>query len=125
MIYTIDSSNLDSIIGGAVGIGITAIIAAYKTCKSYGISWDLIKTKLIVRSDAARLIKHQDNDAVVTKLCLSDDLVQFLQSLAPNPDGTINEIDAMERIKACIAWQNILIQNENQKNRLKPLEMKK
>ncbi len=124
MIYTIDTADVDAAVWALGTITGTFIIALYKTLSRYGITWDVIKTKLQVRSDAAKLIKKQNDDTVVTKLGLSDELVQFLQDLAPNPDGTINEEDAMERIKTCIAWQNIVIQNDNMK-KLKPLEMKK
>lgn len=124
MIYTIDTSDIDTIVVALGGITGTFGIALYKVLSSYGFTWDVIKTKLQVRSDAAKLIKKQNDDSVVAKLGLSDELVQFLQDIAPNPDGTINEDAAMERIKACIAWQNIVIQNENHKKKLTPLEMK-
>lgn len=124
MIYTIDTSNIDTLIEALGVLTGTFGIALYKVLASYGITWDVVKTKLQVRSDAAKLIKKQNDDSVVAKLGLSDELVQFLQDIAPNPDGTINEDAAMERIKACIAWQNIVIQNENHKKKLTPLEMK-
>ena len=124
MIYTIDTSDVDTVVGAVGAIAGTFCIALYKVTSSYGFTLDVLKTKLQVRSDAAKMIEKQNDDTVVAKLALSDDLVQFLQDLAPNPDGTINEEDAMERIRACIAWQNILIQNGNLK-KLKPLEMKK
>lgn len=124
MIYTVDTENVYTVVGSIAGLVITAAIAVYQTCRSYDIKWDDVKTKLLVRSDAARMIKRQNDDIVVKKLGLSDELVQFLQEIAPNPDGTINTQVAMERIQACIDWQNIVIQNENMK-KLKPLEMKK
>lgn len=122
--YTFDTESIDSMVASLGGLIITVAIAIYQTCKTYGITWDVAKTKMLVRSDAAVLIKHQDDDIVVKKLVLSDELVQFLQEIAPNPDGTINTEVAMDRIKTCIAWQNVVIQNDNMK-KLKPLEMKK
>ncbi len=124
MIYTFDTENVYTAVGSIASLVTIVAIAVYKTCQAYDIKWDDVKTKLLVRSDAARMIKRQNDDVVIKKLGLSDELVQFLQEIAPNPDGTINTQVAMERIQACIDWQNIVIQNENMK-KLKPLEMKK
>lgn len=120
MILTIDTAQLENMLVGA-GVLFGAIIGAiYKICKNFGITWSIIKTKLLVNYDAAKLIKHQDDEMVLSKLGLSDELVNFLQEFAPTDDGTINEDVVMSSIKTC----NIIIKNRNQNKKLKLLEMK-
>jgi hypothetical protein len=112
VIYTIDSATVQAI----AGIFTTFIIAVYTILKKNGI-WDIWKNKLLVPVQIVEAVKQQENGSALAKLQLSDELFKFLQELAPNEDGTINEDRAKEVMSDCIKWNNRVIQIKKQQQK--------
>lgn len=95
-------------IGTSIGILITIAISAYAYLKRMGYI-KIWKTKLKgVTYEEAKAIQGQNGNALI-KLSLSDELVEYLQKLAPCEDGTIDEEKAIEALRDCIKWNNHII----------------
>jgi hypothetical protein len=95
-------------IGTCIGVGITIIISIYTYLKRAGYI-KIWKTKLTgVTYEEAKAIQGQNGNALV-KLNMSDELVDYLQQLAPSEDGTIDEEAAVAALRDCIKWNNHLI----------------
>jgi len=83
--------------GYAMGVFAVAIVAgAYSQLKKYDITFDKIMTKARMRYDIAKAIEPLDDDAVL----------QFLQILAPGPDGTIDVEEAKRVICDFVTYHN-------------------
>lgn len=88
----------------ATGAGITFTFA-YLFKKGY---IDIWLTKLFTSTEVIHAVKKQNGNALV-KLNMSDDVVKYLQQLAPAEDGTIDEEKAIECLRDCIHWNNRII----------------
>lgn len=126
------SENIPDNIGLALSAISTALLIIYKTPSLMQLlnrcaknvmciptMLKIVHLKLKQDVSVVQEIEKQDNQTVMYKLGLPDELVKCLQELAPGEDGTINEEVALAWIKVI----NKIIQNKNEK--LQPLEMKK
>lgn len=95
-------------LGTCVGVIITVLISTYTFLRRKGYI-HIWKTKLTaVTYEEAVAIKGQNGNALA-KLNMSDELVEYLQNLAPSVDGTIDEEAAIAALRDCIKWNNHLI----------------
>ena len=117
MIFTVNTADLPSLLEGIAVIGVIAAGVLYRVLKSAGIKWEKIKTKLLVRYDAAKMIRHQDNDMVVSKLGMDDDFYKFLYELAPGEDGCIDWDCAKNIIGAGVVLYNLMNQSKAHKKK--------
>ena len=117
MIFTVNTADLPSIIEGISVIGVITAGVLYRVLKSAGIKWETIKTKLLVRYDAAKMIQHQDDDMVVSKLGMNDEFYRFLYEIAPGDDGSIDEEAARNIIGTGIVLYNLMNHTKNQKKK--------
>ena len=117
MIFTVNTADLPSLLEGIAVIGVIAAGVLYRVLKSAGIKWETIKTKLLVRYDAAKMIQHQDDDMVVSKLGMNDEFYRFLYEIAPGDDGSIDEEAARNIIGTGIVLYNLMNHTKNQKKK--------
>ena len=117
MIFTVNTADLPSIIEGISVIGVITAGVLYRVLKNAGIKWETIKTKLLVRYDAAKMIQHQDDDMVVSKLGMNDEFYRFLYEIAPGDDGSIDEEAARNIIGTGIVLYNLMNHTKNQKKK--------
>lgn len=101
----LDTETLAPVIGTS-GASVVALVA-WLVKKGYVQIWI---TKLTTSLDEITALKNQNGNAL-TKLNMSDDLVDYLQKLAPGPDGTIDEEKAIAVLHDCIKWNNHIIKN--------------
>lgn len=99
----IDTETLAPVFG-SFGASVVAL-AAWLLKKGYVQIWI---QKLTTSIDEITALKAQNGNAL-TKLNMSDDLVNYLQKLAPGPDGTIDEEKAISVLHDCIKWNNHII----------------
>lgn len=105
---TVISSDPLSDVGAGLGGIIIVAGSVYTYLKQKGII-DIIVTKLTAVSyEEAKAIQDSNGNAL-TKLNMSDELVEYLQKLAPSEDGTIDEEKAIQALRDCIHWNNRLI----------------
>jgi hypothetical protein len=124
MILTINTADLPSILWG-IGIIIVIALGVFaQVLKSAGLTWTIIKTKLLIPYEAARLAKPQDNKKVIEKMKIPDDVIDFFCCIAPGDEpGTIDTESAQESFGDIVDLYNKKCKQENKK--LKMLEMKK
>jgi hypothetical protein len=102
-IITLDTEQ----IGGVVATLGTVILGTYGylSSKGYFRIWKKKLTLNLEVVDAA----HNQNGHALTKLNMSDELVTYLQTLAPSADGTIDEETAIACVRDYIKWNNHII----------------
>jgi hypothetical protein len=106
MAIIIDDTTISIMWNVVTGIGTAiTIIVGYLYKKGY---IDIWLSKLFTPSEVITAVKKQNGNAL-TKLNMSDDIVKYLQVLAPGHDGTIDEEKAIECLHDCIRWNNRII----------------
>lgn len=106
MAIMIDDATISMVYKLITGTGATiTIIVGYLYKKGY---IDIWLSKLFTPSEVISAVKKQNGNAL-TKLNMSDDIVKYLQVLAPGHDGTIDEEKAIECLHDCIRWNNRII----------------
>lgn len=106
MPIVIDDATLSFVEKVATAIGSAIVfIGGYLLKKGY---IDIWLTKLFTSTEVIHAVKRQNGHAL-TKLNMSDELVDYLQKLAPSADGTIDEEAAIQVLRDCIKWNNHII----------------
>lgn len=103
VIVTLDTESIGGALAGICTAGIG--IYGYLKSKGYLAIWKKKLTLNLEVVDAA----HNQNGHALTKLNMSDDLVEYLQKLAPGVDGTIDEEQAIACLRDYIKWNNRVI----------------
>ncbi len=104
VVITLDTESIGGITAGLA----TAAIGIYRYLKSKGYV-EIWKRKLTLNLDVVDAA-HKQNGHALTKLNMSDDLVRYLQVLAPGENGKIDEEKAIASLRDCIKWNNRLIE---------------
>lgn len=103
---TIITLDTDSIWGAIVAL-VSFVCGVYIWLESEGYL-SIWKKKLTLNLEVVDAA-HNQNGHALTKLNMSDELVTYLQTLAPSADGTIDEEMAIACLRDYIKWNNHII----------------